>query len=196
MSAKAKLLIDKQSAERYDLKLFDFKPLKVQVDLLDSLIDKLKQKRYRLSLLTADKLIRAKIKRISRRITALQQLKYLLVQQALESQDSIIKYKSSKSRYRYEARFKFYMSTDLSKIKGYALLQDKGFYNRNTNPNGCVLDHRLSIHYGIQNNIAPTIIGHLANCEFLSYSDNLIKSSTSSVTLEQLLEEINNYSRQ
>ena len=136
--------------------------------------------------------------RISRRITALQQLKYLLVTQALEEQVYVLKHKTNtyKANYRYLARFKFYISTDLSKIKGYDLLKKLGFYNKDNNSQGCVLDHRLSIHYGLTNKIEPHILGHLCNCEFLSYSDNLLKSSNSSITYEQLLEEITNYSRQ
>lgn len=93
--------------------------------------------------------------------------------------------------YRYKARFN--INKDLTKIKGYNLLVKYGFYNKNNNTTGCVLDHRVSIKYGIDNNIDPTILGHLANCEFLSYIDNLKKGSKCSISYKQLLLEINNW---
>ena len=91
-------------------------------------------------------------------------------------------------KYRYDARFT--IGTSLYKIKGYDKLIKYGFYNKETNPNGVVKDHRLSIKYGFTNKIDPLIIGHLANCEFLFYKDNIKKSAYCSISLDKLLKDI------
>lgn len=93
------------------------------------------------------------------------------------------------SQYRYKARFKN-VSSNLNKIKGYGKLVKYGFYNRVSNPNGCVLDHRVSVKFGFDNNIDASIIGHLANCEFLTYNENAVKSKHCSISLDQLYKEI------
>lgn len=97
--------------------------------------------------------------------------------------------KLDKNTYRYKARFKN-LTNNLHKVKGYSLLCKYGFYNRVSNPSGCVLDHRVSIKFGKDNSINPEILGHLANCEFLLYKDNIKKSSNCSISYEKLLKEI------
>jgi len=63
-------------------------------------------------------------------------------------------------------------------------------YNKDTNPDGVVRDHMVSRRYGYDNNIPPEIIGHPANCQFLSHRDNLSKGAGCSLTYEQLLTRI------
>ena len=70
-------------------------------------------------------------------------------------------------------------------VKGYDLLQRIGFYNKNTNPNGVVRDHRFSIKSGIIANIPPEFLGNINNCEFLPHKNNLIKSDKNSISLEE-----------
>lgn len=95
--------------------------------------------------------------------------------------------KLTSSQYRYKARF-IITPENIKEIKGYKLLQKLGFYNKDTNPNGVVMDHRYSIYDGIKNNIDPSILGKIKNCEFLYYQDNLRKSKTSSISLSELLD--------
>ena len=92
-----------------------------------------------------------------------------------------------KSSYRYKARFNITWE-NIRYIEGYELLQKIGFYNRETNPNGAVKDHRFSIKSGIDNNIPPEYLGNTANCEFLSFKDNIKKSSNNSITFEEFCE--------
>lgn len=92
-----------------------------------------------------------------------------------------------KSSYRYNARFTITWE-NIRYIKGYELLQKVGFYNRETNPNGVVKDHRFSIKSGIDLNIPPEYLGCSTNCEFLRFKDNLIKSSNNSITFEEFCE--------
>jgi hypothetical protein len=54
-------------------------------------------------------------------------------------------------------------------------------------------DHRYSVVNGYKNNINPMILSHPANCEYLLKKDNCSKCGNSSVTLEQLLLEIDEW---
>jgi hypothetical protein len=118
--------------------------------------------------------------------------KNLFIESALEEQ-KLSSSKDSIDNYRYKARFVFSNVKDLSKIKGYKLLQKYGYYNSKTNPSGVVKDHRFSINEGIKRGIEPSILGHLCNCEFLLMADNARKSDKCSMTLSELLQEIKLY---
>lgn len=126
---------------------------------------------------------------------AIQQFQKVVLQEALDEQFWLINtklLKNKKDKYRYNCRFRLGFE-DLSKIKGYDLLCKRGFYNNKNNILGVVKDHRVSIKFGFENNIAPDILGHPANCEFMCYSQNASKSADSSISLEELLELINNW---
>ena len=92
-------------------------------------------------------------------------------------------------RYRYLASFRI-TALNIRKVKGFHLLESLGWYDRETNPNGVVKDHRVSVKFGFDNQVDPEVIGHLANCEFLPVKANLAKSSSCSLTLKELREEI------
>lgn len=111
--------------------------------------------------------------------------KFLFIRNSLYEQEKLSNPNFSQS-YRYKARFKT-RPCDLPYIKGYELLQELGYYNKDTNPGGVVMDHRYSIKDGINNKIDPEILGRLYNCEFITHKDNLLKSSRSSITLQDLL---------
>lgn len=69
------------------------------------------------------------------------------------------------------------------------LLSVYGFYkakNRGNNPNGLTRDHMFSISNGLRLGVAPEKIRHPANCQLLTYADNLKKHSKSSISLEEL----------
>ena len=57
------------------------------------------------------------------------------------------------------------------------------------------LDHKISIMYGFVNGISPELISHRCNLEMLYYKDNLSKSVKCSLTLDELLERIEEYDR-
>lgn len=53
------------------------------------------------------------------------------------------------------------------------------------------LDHKVSIAYGFENNIPTYIIGHYKNLEVIHHSQNESKFIHNSITIEELLAEIN-----
>jgi|GEM_PF-6653324 len=98
---------------------------------------------------------------------------------------------SEKDIHSYRSICSFHITPENIKgIKGYDLLVKLGWFHPKNNPGGVVKDHRLSIHYGYNNQIDPSIIGHIKNCEFLTVSENSSKSSDSSILLEELELEI------
>lgn len=120
----------------------------------------------------------------------------LVINEAREEQYWLVNVKllqDRKQRYRYECRFDIPLR-ELAKIKGYSLLVKYGYYDPETNPNGVVKDHRFSVIEGFESKEPTEIVGHIANCEFLTYSDNAKKGRVSSLTKEQLHEEIRKWS--
>jgi len=96
------------------------------------------------------------------------------------------------SEYREKCKFDF-SNTDISKIKGYELLKEFGFYHKTKNVSGVVRDHRISIWHGWLNKIDPSIISHPTNCEFITHKANASKSISISVELNELKLEIENW---
>lgn len=185
-----------------EYKLFHVKPLYIQVQIINNLLTTFINKRAVLrkqnnsikKSLKKDKsnkrqVVLQELSQIAYLLNHLDGLVNILIQEALLSSN---KNKNTDHNYRYKARFKN-LTSNLHKVKGYSLLCKYGFYNRVNNPDGCVLDHRVSIKFGKDNNISPEVLGHLANCEFLLYKDNIKKSSNCSISLEQLKKEISNF---
>ncbi len=97
----------------------------------------------------------------------------------------------SKTVYREQCEFN--LIGVIEKVKGFDLLKENGMYHRINNPSGVVRDHRISIDFGWQHSIDPSIIGHPANCEFLLHLDNARKTNRLSIELSDLLTEIENF---
>lgn len=57
------------------------------------------------------------------------------------------------------------------------------------------LDHKYSVYEGFKNNISHEIVGHICNLEMLYYVENTSKGEKCSVTLEQLLKDIEKYNK-
>lgn len=53
------------------------------------------------------------------------------------------------------------------------------------------LDHKYSVYEGFLNNVSPEIVGHWKNLQILSQVRNISKSSLSSISLSNLVGEIN-----
>jgi len=99
---------------------------------------------------------------------------------------------SRKKQYRFECRFKFNVydfpeKFDLNLILKYGWYSAK---NHGDNMNGISRDHMYSINDGFKNNIPSHMISHPANCKLLPHSDNLLKMTKSSITIDELLERI------
>lgn len=78
----------------------------------------------------------------------------------------------------------------MKEIPGYDLLLKLGMYHPVNNQTGVCRDHMVSIEYGWRNNIDSAIISNPLNCQFISNLDNIKKGSTSSITVDNLLERI------
>lgn len=101
----------------------------------------------------------------------------------------------SYSRYYDRCSFKFNIEEFSDKID-LSILRERGWYRSiktNQNLEGVVRDHRFSVLDGFKNKVDPEIISHPANCQLLTNRDNILKSSTSSITLDELIYEIINF---
>jgi len=56
-------------------------------------------------------------------------------------------------------------------------------------------DHMLSVKEGFELGIDPKLLSHPANCELMVHNDNISKNKKSSITLEELLERIENFNK-
>jgi hypothetical protein len=52
------------------------------------------------------------------------------------------------------------------------------------------LDHRISVKFGFENKICPSVIGHICNLVFIPWEENYKKRTGCSTDVEILLEEI------
>lgn len=99
--------------------------------------------------------------------------------------------------YRKLCQFNFALSTyseefDLSLFKKYGIYRAK---NKGNNPRGIVRDHMYSIKKGFENKIDFRIISHPANCSLIRAHDNQSKNVKCTITLDQLLERIENWNK-
>ncbi len=83
----------------------------------------------------------------------------------------------------------------IKNLLGFELLKEHGMYRRIQNTGGVVRDHRFSKFDGFNLNIPVYILSHPANCEFLLHVDNSRKTRKSSITLDDLLFEIDIWNR-
>lgn len=102
------------------------------------------------------------------------------------------KSRSDLANYRADCSFKFSLNDYPDKFD-FDLIEQFGWYkakNHGDNPNGISRDHMISIRYGFDNNIDPNIMSHPANCKLVRHNENVSKGKNSSITLEELLERI------
>ncbi len=97
--------------------------------------------------------------------------------------------KTEKDIYYINCEFTFSNSI-YPKLKGYELVKQYGWYDSIKNKNGVSRDHKISINYGFENNINPNLISHPANCEIMLMSDNSVKRTKCSITVNELKEQI------
>lgn len=103
--------------------------------------------------------------------------------------------RNSRQNYKIQCAFKFNVY-DYPDYFDLTLLSQYGWYsptNKECNLNGVSRDHKLSISDGFEQKIDPNIIAHPANCCLVQHVDNQKKHRKSSITLEQLLEEITKF---
>lgn len=98
---------------------------------------------------------------------------------------------SSKSGYKFT--FNVYHYPDLFDIE---LVKSVGWYSRGGtagkwNPNGLSRDHKISVTSAIANNYDPFYITHPLNCELMTWTENNKKKTKSSMTYEELINQVN-----
>lgn len=96
---------------------------------------------------------------------------------------------ASLNYYRSLSNFKFNLK-DYPLEFDFTLIQEHGWYkpkNHGDNLNGVSRDHMVSVKYGFENNIDPTIISHPANCRLILHNDNVSKGASNHITYEELL---------
>ena len=103
--------------------------------------------------------------------------------------------KSEKEQYKHDCKFIFnvYHYPDEFDIQ---LVEKYGWYkatNKGDNLNGISRDHKISVSHGFKNNIDPEIISHPANCQLMRHSENNLKKTKCSISLNKLLVEIENW---
>ncbi len=99
------------------------------------------------------------------------------------------------SDYRLACKFDFNIG-DYPDEFDFKLIENHGWYsakNRGNNLNGVSRDHIVSVKFGFENSIDPKIISHPANCQLLRHNDNVSKNKKCSMTIEELLEKIQNW---
>ena len=95
------------------------------------------------------------------------------------------------NKYHAQCQFRF-NANHIPYVDGFDKLQQYGMWSVD-NTNGVARDHKLSIKYGFDNHIDPSIMSHPANCEFIPFRINSSKGTNCSITLEQLMENIKNW---
>ena len=100
-----------------------------------------------------------------------------------------------KQHYAILCKFRFSISQFPLWFDG-SLIEKHGWYSTPgsrkgiKNLNGVSRDHRISIDYGYQHGLDPSIIRHPANCQLVLHTDNQRKNVNCSINLQQLLDEI------
>ncbi len=91
--------------------------------------------------------------------------------------------------YRNLCSFKFDLRKYPSKFD-LDLLNKYGMFHPIKNKQGVSRDHKLSLHEGRKLKVSPEIMSHPANCELISQQENIRKFTKSSITLEELIKQI------
>lgn len=97
--------------------------------------------------------------------------------------------------YRRKAAFRFSLNSYPTEFN-FDLIETYGWYspsNKNNNMCGVSRDHMLSVSFGFNNGIDPSIIAHPANCQLILQNANASKHTSCSITYEQLLQRINEW---
>jgi hypothetical protein len=100
--------------------------------------------------------------------------------------------RSAFRNYKADCEFKFNLA-DFPNEYDFSIIDTYGWYkptNRGNNLGGVSRDHKISVRYGFDNNIASGIISHPANCQLMRQQDNSVKYTNCSMTLDELIEKI------
>lgn len=108
-----------------------------------------------------------------------------------------IKDKASLAEYRRMCQFKFSMKKFPTEFE-FDLIKKYGMYspaNKGNNLGGVSRDHMVSVRYGFEHKIDPSIIGHPANCKLMIHTENISKMEDCSISLEELNKKIKTWNK-
>lgn len=111
------------------------------------------------------------------------------------TEEDIEKNKFLFNLYKKQCKFTFNISNYINEFD-ISLIKENGWYsasNRGNNLNGVSRDHKFSVNEGFKQKIDPYLISHPANCELLIQNDNSSKCSKCSLTLNELIQNINEW---
>lgn len=92
------------------------------------------------------------------------------------------------TNYRADCAFKFNLK-DFPDEFNFTLIEKYGWYkakNKGNNLGGVSRDHMVSVRYGFDNKIDPSILSHPVNCRLLNHNENSSKGKNNYITLENL----------
>lgn len=100
-------------------------------------------------------------------------------------------------QYKSDCRFQFNV-WDFPEEFDLGLIYKHGWYkakNHGDNLNGVSRDHKISVKFGWENGIDPSLISHPANCQLMVHTDNIGKNKKCSILLNELKESIDKWNR-
>jgi hypothetical protein len=110
--------------------------------------------------------------------------------------------KSEKEKYYNLCRFRFNIfhfpeEFDISLVESMGWYSCPGSKRKHSakNTNGISRDHIISVSYGFQNNIDPSIISHPANCRLVPQKENKQKGISCGMTIDELLVKISEWDK-
>lgn len=98
-------------------------------------------------------------------------------------------------KYKQDTIFKFSLN-DYPDYFEFELIEKHGWYsptNKNNNLNGVSRDHMLSVNEGFHLGVDPFLLAHPSNCKLMIHNDNISKNKRSSITLNELLNRIEEF---
>jgi hypothetical protein len=107
------------------------------------------------------------------------------------------KNKSDYGLYRDMCTFKFNLSQYKDEFD-FGLIEKYGWYtasNHGGNIDGVSRDHKFSVNEGFKKMINPLILSHPANCELMVHRQNIKKNWRSSITIEKLILNIEEFDK-
>lgn len=105
--------------------------------------------------------------------------------------------KTKLEQYRSDCQFKFSLN-EFPEEFDFDLINKYGWYkakNHGDNLYGVSRDHMVSVLYGFEHDIDPSIISHPANCQLLIHSKNSSKGYKCSITYDELLKRIEQWDK-
>lgn len=107
-------------------------------------------------------------------------------------QSEYCKFCSPSLTYRRACKFTFSLRQYPAEFD-FTLLDTHGMFHPTTNPKGVSRDHMLSVNEGKKLRMSPETLAHPANCEIMLQGDNTRKQGQSSISVDELMQRIEDW---